>query len=78
MLLMAEPDQVIGTVVGEIAVEVVALLFVASRTNPRDSDEQMTIRRTFETAHPRVVRMHVGFAVEVLGAKAFHLVQSSS
>lgn len=78
MLLMAEPDQVIGTVVGEIAVEVVALLFVASRTNPRDSDEQMTIRRTFETAHPRVVGMHVGFALEVLGAKAFHLVQSSS
>ena len=78
MLLMAEPDQVIGTVVVEIAVEVVALLFVASRTDPRQRHKDMTSRITYPIAHPRVVGMHVGFAVEVLGAKAFHLVQSSS
>ena len=78
MVIMGEPNEVGCTIVVHVTVAMMALVALGTRTNPRESDEQMTIRRTFETAHPRVVGMHVGFALEVLGAKAFHLVQSSS
>ena len=48
-----------------------------TRTDPSDSDKDMTIRIADEAAHPRIVGMDVGFGFEVLDVVAFDLVQPS-
>lgn len=77
MGFMGEPDEVGGSEVGEVAVKMVALMVAATGSNPCESNEEMTIRRTLEVSHPRIVGMHVGFSLEVLGAIVLHLIQSS-
>ena len=72
-----EPDEVGRTIVGVVAVKVMTLMVTATRTNPSESNEEMAVRSSDEVAHPRVVGMHVGFSLEVLGAIVLHLIQSS-
>ena len=76
MVIMGEPNEVGCTIVVHVTVAMMALVALGTRTNPRESDEQMTIRRTFETAHPRVVGMHVRFGAEVFDVTTLHRVQS--
>ena len=77
MGFMGEPDEVGGSIVGVVAVQMMTLMVAATGSNPCESNEEMTIRRTFEITHPRIVGMHVGFSLEVLGAIVLHLIQSS-
>lgn len=77
MGFMGEPDEVGGSVIGVVAVQMMTLMVEATGTNPRDSDEKMTIRIADEAAHPRIVGMDVGFGFEVLNVVAFDLVQPS-
>lgn len=74
---MGEPDEVGRAIVGVVAVQMMTLMVEATRTDPSDSDKEMTIRSTSEVSHPRIVGMHVGFSLEVLGAIVLHLIQSS-
>ena len=72
-----EPDEVRCSVVGVVTVKVMTLMVAATGSNPCESNEEMTIRSTSEVSHPRIVGMHVGFSLEVLGAIVLHLIQSS-
>ena len=72
-----EPDEVRGSVIGVVAVQMMTLMVAATGANPCESNEEMTIRSTSEVSHPRIVGMHVGFSLEVLGAIVLHLIQSS-
>ena len=74
---MGEPDEVGGSIVGVVAVQMMTLMVEATRTDPSDSDKKMTIRIADEAAHPRIVGMDVGFGFEVLDVVAFDLVQPS-
>ena len=74
---MGEPDEVGGSIVGVVTVKVMTLMVAATGSNPCESNEEMTIRSTSEVSHPRIVGMHVGFSLEVLGAIVLHLIQSS-
>jgi len=77
MGFMREPDEVGGSIVGVVTVEMVTLMVAATGPDPCESDEEMTVRSTSEITHPRIVGMHVGFSLEVLGAIVLHLIQSS-
>ena len=77
MGFMGEPDEVGGSIVGVVTVKVMTLMVAATGSNPCESNEEMTIRSTSEVSHPRIVGMHVGFSLEVLGAIVLHLIQSS-
>ena len=77
MGFMGEPDEVGGSIVGVVAVQMMTLMVAATGSNPCESNEEMTIRSTSEVSHPRIVGMHVGFSLEVLGAIVLHLIQSS-
>ncbi len=72
-----EPDEVGGSIVGVVAVQMMTLMVEATRTDPSESNEEMTVRSSDEVAHPRIVGMDVGFSLEVLGAIVLHLIQSS-
>ncbi len=72
-----EPDEVRGSVIGVVAVQMMTLMVEATGTDPSDSDKKMTIRIADEAAHPRIVGMDVGFGFEVLDVVAFDLVQPS-
>ena len=72
-----EPDEVGGSIVGVVAVQMMTLMVAATGSNPCESNEEMTIRSTSEVSHPWIVGMHVGFSLEVLGAIVLHLIQSS-
>lgn len=72
-----EPDEVGRAIVGVVTVKVMTLMVAATGSNPCESNEEMTIRSTFEITHPRIVGMDVGFSLEVLGAIVLHLIQSS-
>ena len=61
-----EPDEVRGSVIGVVAVQMMTLMVEATGTDPSDSDKKMTIRSTSEVSHPRIVGMDVGFATEIL------------
>ena len=74
---MGEPDEVGGSIVSVVTIKVVALMVAVTRANPSEGNEEMTIRSTSEVSHPRIVGMHVGFSLEVLGAIVLHLIQSS-
>ena len=77
MGFMGEPDEVGRAIVGVVAVQMVTLMVAATRTDPCESNEEMTIRIADEAAHARIVGMDVGFGFEVLDAVAFDLVQPS-
>ena len=77
MGFMGEPDEVGGSIVGVVTVKVMTLMVAATGSNPCESNEEMAIRSTSEVSHPRIVGMHVGFSLEVLGAIVLHLIQSS-
>ena len=77
MGFMGEPDEVGRTIVGVVAVQMMTLMVEATGTDPSESNEEMTIRSTSEVSHPRIVGMHVGFSLEVLGVIVLHLIQSS-
>ena len=72
-----EPDEVGRAIVGVVAVQMMTLMVEATGSNPCESNEEMTIRSTSEVSHPRIVGMHVGFSLEVLGVIVLHLIQSS-
>ena len=77
MVVAGEPDEVGCTVVEHVAVAMMALVALGSRTYPCEGDEEMAIRCTPEVGHPRVVGMHVRFAAEVFDVTTLHLVQST-
>lgn len=77
MGFMGEPDEVGGSIVGVVTVKVMTLMVAATGSNPCESNEEMTIRSTSKVSHPRIVGMHVGFSLEVLGAIVLHLIKSS-
>lgn len=77
VVCVREPDEVRGSVIGVVAVQMMTLMVDATRTDPSDSDKKMTIRIADEAAHPRIVGMDVWFGFEVLDVVAFDLVQPS-
>ena len=77
MFLVREPYQVRRAVVGAVAVQVVALVAILTLPDPCKSHEQVTEPSPSETAHLRVVGMHVRLASEVPVVVALHRVQSS-
>ena len=74
---MGEPDEVGGSIVGVVAVQMMTLMVEATRTDPSDSDKKMTIRIADEAAHAWVIRMNVRLATEILRHVGLVWVQSS-
>lgn len=74
---MGEPDEVGRAIVGVVAVQMMTLMVEATRTDPSDSDKDMTIRIADEAAHPRIVGMDVGLATEILRHVGLVRVQTS-
>ena len=72
-----EPDEVGGSIVGVVAVQMMTLMVEATRTDPSDSDKKMTIRIADEAAHAWVIRMNVRLAKEILRHVGLVRVQSS-
>ena len=77
MGFMGEPDEVGRAIVGVVAVQMMTLMVEATRTDPSDSDKDMTIRIADEAAHPRIVGMNVRLATEILRHVGLVRVQSS-
>ena len=74
---MREPDEVRGSVIGVVAVQMMTLMVEATGTDPSDSDKKMTIRVADEAAHAWVIRMIVRLASEVLRQVGFVWIQTS-
>ncbi len=72
-----EPDEVRGSVIGVVAVQMMTLMVEATWTDPSDSHKEMAIRIADEAAHAWVIRMIVRLAAEVLRQVGFVRVQSS-
>ena len=77
MGFMGEPDEVGGSIVGVVAVQMMTLMVEATRTDPSDSDKKMTIRIADEAAHAWVIRMNVRLATEILRHVGLVWVQTS-
>ena len=77
MGFMGEPDEVGGSIVGVVAVQMMTLMVEATWPNPRFGDEDVAVRSSDEVAHPRIVGMDVGFGMEVLGLVVMNFVESS-
>ena len=72
-----EPDEVGGSIVGVVAVQMMTLMVEATGSNPCESNEEMTIRIADEAAHAWVIRMNVRLAKEILRHVGLVWVQSS-
>lgn len=77
ILLGSDVLEVIGCAVADVAIFVVEFEALGSWSYPSFGDEDVAVRSSDEVAHPRIVGMHVGFSLEVLGAIVLHLIQSS-
>lgn len=73
-----EPDEVRGSVISVVAVQMMTLMVEATGTDPSESDKKMTIRIADEAAHAWVIRMIVRLATEILRHVGLVRVQSSS
>ena len=77
ILLGSDVLEVRDSAVADVTIFVVEFAALGPRSNPSESNEDVAVRSSDEVAHPRVVGMHVGFSLEVLGAIVLHLIQSS-
>ena len=77
VVCVREPDEVGRAVVGVVAVQMMTLMVEATRTDPSDSDKDMTMGITNPTAHAWVIRMNVRLATEILRHVGLVRVQTS-
>ena len=77
VLVRSDVLEVGNSTVANVAIFVVEFEALGSWSYPSFGDEDVAVRSSDEVAHPRIVGMHVGFSLEVLGAIVLHLIQSS-
>ena len=77
VVCVREPDEVRGSVIGVVSVQMMTLMVEATGTDPSDSHKDMTRGITNPTAHAWVIRMNVRLATEILRHVGLVRVQTS-